>query len=237
MAPWCALRRQGASACCHGRLPAYCRWRFHGPGADSRRLPPRRLRQGSRVVVGGRAARAPARHAAHHRRRLRGRREPHGLPDRARSRYREGRLQPGPVRVSAGHHGAQSVARAARPSAGAGTFRCAPATSWFTTSAWSTAPIAAGARACAAPSTTSSSPWPGCGAKGSGRVRKRASTAPGARRGSGFTRHAIETRQACPYAAHETPFDYRVPAGFDVEPHSAKNPVLLRTRLTRSPNW
>ena len=52
-----------------------------------------------------------------------------------------------------------------------------------------------------------------------------------------LTRHAIETRKACPYAADETPFDYRVPAGFDVEPHSAENPVLLRTRLTRSPNW
>ena len=52
-----------------------------------------------------------------------------------------------------------------------------------------------------------------------------------------LTRHAIETRKACPYAADETPFDYRVPAGFDGEPHSAKNPVLLRTRLTRSPNW
>ena len=52
-----------------------------------------------------------------------------------------------------------------------------------------------------------------------------------------LTRHAIETRQACPYAADETPFDYRVPAGFNVEPHSAENPVLLRTRLTRSPNW
>ena len=95
----------------------------------------------------------------------------------------------------------------------AGTFRCAPATSSTAIppapsrhrrrdpgerlpaggsgkppgapSAWSTAPIAAGASACAAPSTTSSSPWPGCGAKGSGRVRKRASTAPGPRRGSG----------------------------------------------------
>ena len=52
-----------------------------------------------------------------------------------------------------------------------------------------------------------------------------------------LTQHAIETRKACPYAAGEIPFDYRVPEGLDVEPHSAVNPVLLRTKLTKSPNW
>ena len=52
-----------------------------------------------------------------------------------------------------------------------------------------------------------------------------------------LTRHAIETRKACPYAAKETSFDYRVPPGFEVEPHSRENPVMLRTKLTASPNW
>ena len=52
-----------------------------------------------------------------------------------------------------------------------------------------------------------------------------------------LTRHAIETRRACSYAAGETPFDYRVPPGFEVEPHSSENPVMLRTKLTASPNW
>ena len=52
-----------------------------------------------------------------------------------------------------------------------------------------------------------------------------------------LTRHAIETRRACSYTAGETPFDYRVPPGFEVEPHSSENPVMLRTKLTASPNW
>ena len=52
-----------------------------------------------------------------------------------------------------------------------------------------------------------------------------------------LTRHAIETRRACSYAAGETPFDYRVPPGFEVELHSRENPVMLRTKLTASPNW
>ena len=57
-----------------------------------------------------------------------------------------------------------------------------------------------------------------------------------ARRGSRLTRHAIEIRKACPYAAEETAFDYRVPPGFEVEPNSRENPVMLRM-LTASPNW
>ena len=52
-----------------------------------------------------------------------------------------------------------------------------------------------------------------------------------------LTRHAIETRKACPYAAEETAFDYRVPPGLEVEPHSRENPVMPRTKLTASPNW
>ena len=52
-----------------------------------------------------------------------------------------------------------------------------------------------------------------------------------------LTRHAIETRKACPYAAEETAFDYRVPPRFEVEPHSSENPVMLRTKLTASPKW
>ena len=52
-----------------------------------------------------------------------------------------------------------------------------------------------------------------------------------------LTRHAIEARKACPYAAGETPFDYRGPQGLEVEPHSEENPVLLRTKLSKSPNW
>ena len=50
-------------------------------------------------------------------------------------------------------------------------------------------------------------------------------------------RHAIETRKQCPYAAAETPFDYQVPEGFAVAPHSAANSVQLRTQMTESVNW
>ena len=48
--------------------------------------------------------------------------------------------------------------------------------------------------------------------------------------------HAIETRKACTYAARETPFEYRVPEGWKVEPHSTADPVELRTKMTSSTN-
>ena len=64
-------------------------------------------------------------------------------------------------------------------------FPCAPAMSWFTISAWSTAPTEAGAGTCAVPFTTSSSPWAGCSARGCARARTRASTTPGPGRGFG----------------------------------------------------